>query len=52
MTYYQYMRVYHNLIPCEVIDEYSSHIEPNNYMYFEIFCDMYGLKESVIIPFR
>ena len=44
MKYYQYLRVHHDIIHDEVMDEYSLNIEPNGHVYFKIRRGMYGFK--------
>ena len=52
MTYYQYIRVHHDLIPYEVMDEYNLHIEPDVHVNVKIRLGMYGLKDAGIISLR
>jgi hypothetical protein len=54
MKYYQYIRVLAKMIPQEVWDDprYDPHIEANGFVYLEIRCGMYGLKEASIFAFK
>jgi hypothetical protein len=51
MTYYQYIRVRPSVIPQEVWDDprYNIPIATNGYVYLEIRCGMYCLKEAGVI---
>ena len=54
MSYFQYIRVRPSIIPKEVWDDhhYTIPIASDGYIYLEIRCSMYGLKEAGIFVFN
>ena len=54
MQYYQYIHVLPNMVPQEVWDypRYDTPIVTDGFIYLEIGCGMYGLKEAGVIAFN